>query len=91
MQQVECRPGPESGTGVERPQLSCLLVGAERVHLQVRRIQHTTIPCFAQLQPDAAVAERLHPQICVVLLPAAVLHRHLQRHIERPAVGAWAQ
>jgi len=46
-QQVECCSGPESRTGVERPQLSRLLVGTERVQLHFRRIQHTTIPRFA--------------------------------------------
>ena len=91
VQQVECCSGPESRTGVERPQLSRLLVGTERVQFHFRRIQHTVIPCFAQLQPDAAVAERLHAHVCVVLLPAAVLHSHLQGHIERPAVATWVQ
>ena len=57
------------------------------MHLHFRRIQHTVVPRFPQLQPDTPVTERLHAQIRVVLLAAAVLHHQLHRQFERPTVS----
>ena len=87
MQQVDRRARPERSPRVERPQLARLLIGAERVQFHFRRIQHTAVPRFAQLQTDAAVAQRLHPQIRIVLFTAAMLHCQLHRQLQRPTVS----